>query len=56
MRDFRGSVYSVTHKTALLTAIRLDDGATGVSVDAEGDAETFRTTLKIARERMAPPR
>ncbi|WP_439589741.1 mandelate racemase/muconate lactonizing enzyme family protein [Hydrogenophaga sp.] len=53
-RDFRGSVYSVTNKMALLTTIRLDDGSTGISVNGEGDVETFRTALKIARDCMAP--
>ena len=37
-RDFRGSVYSVTHKNALITRVRTRDGAVGEAVNGEGQA------------------
>ena len=53
-RDFRGSVYSVTEKMALVTTITLYDGSVGVSVNGEGDAETFRAVFDIITNRMTP--
>jgi D-galactarolactone cycloisomerase len=54
-RDFRGSVYSVTHKNALITRVRTTDGRIGEAVNGEGDTAIHIATSKVLREQMAPP-
>ena len=53
-RDFRGSVYSVTHKNALITRVRTHDGAIGEAVNGEGQAPALSAARKILIEALAP--
>lgn len=53
-RDFRGSVYSVTHKNALITRVRTKDGAVGEAVNGEGQANILLAARKILLEELAP--
>jgi len=53
-RDFRGSVYSVTHKNALITRVRTDDGLVGEAVNGEGQAPILRAARKFLQEELAP--
>ena len=53
-RDFRGSVYSVTHKNALITRVRTKDGAVGEAVNGEGQAPILLAAKKILIEQIVP--
>jgi D-galactarolactone cycloisomerase len=53
-RDFRGSVYSVTHKNALITRVRTKDGLVGEAVNGEGQAGILLAARKILVEEIAP--
>jgi D-arabinonate dehydratase len=53
-RDFRGSVYSVTHKNALITRVRTRDGAVGEAVNGEGQANVLTAARKVLVESIAP--
>ena len=46
-RDFRGSVYSVPHKNALVTRIHTDHGPIGEAVNGEGAAAIQREMTEI---------
>jgi D-arabinonate dehydratase len=53
-RDFRGSVYHVTHKNALITRVRTVDGRIGEAVNGEGQAPILRAARKILVEELVP--
>ena len=53
-RDFRGSVYSVTHKNALITRVRTRDGLIGEAVNGEGQAPALTAARKIMVEQLVP--
>ena len=53
-RDFRGSVYSVTHKNALITRVRTMDGTVGEAVNGEGQAPILLAAKKILIEQIVP--
>lgn len=53
-RDFRGSVYHVTHKNCLITRVRTELGAVGEAVNGEGDIAIHRQAAKLLREQFAP--
>src|SRR6185369_11519816 len=53
-RDFRGSVYSVTHKNALITRVRTRDGAVGEAVNGEGQAPILLAAKKVLVEQIVP--
>ena len=53
-RDFRGSVYHVTHKNALITRVRTRDGRIGEAVNGEGQANVLTAARKILVENIAP--
>ena len=53
-RDFRGSVYSVTHKNALITCVRTRDGVVGEAVNGEGQAPILAAARKLVVEELAP--
>ena len=53
-RDFRGSVYHVTHKNCLITRVRTADGAVGEAVNGEGDIAIHRHAAKLLRDQLAP--
>lgn len=53
-RDFRGSVYSVTSKNAIVTRLHTDHGPLGECVNGEGNAEMLRQTHRILEQELAP--
>jgi D-arabinonate dehydratase len=53
-RDFRGSVYSVTHKNALITRVRTRDGAVGEAVNGEGQAPALSAARKVLIDQLVP--
>jgi D-arabinonate dehydratase len=53
-RDFRGSVYSVTHKNALITRVRTRDGVVGEAVNGEGQAPILSAARKLLVDILAP--
>ena len=53
-RDFRGSVYHVTHKNALITRVRTRDGAVGEAVNGEGQAAILLAARKILIDEIVP--
>src|SRR3978361_1318352 len=53
-RDFRGSVYHVTHKNALITRVRTRDGAVGEAVNGEGQAPILLAARKILIDEIVP--
>ncbi len=52
-RDFRGSVYSVQQKNAIVTRIHTDHGPLGHCVNGEGDATIHRLILEIIEKELA---
>lgn len=53
-RDFRGSVYSVTHKNALITRVQTKDGLVGEAVNGEGQAPILLAARKILVDEITP--
>jgi D-arabinonate dehydratase len=53
-RDFRGSVYSVPQKNALITRIHTDHGPVGEAVNGEGGAAIQREMKEIIDKEIAP--
>jgi D-galactarolactone cycloisomerase len=53
-RDFRGSVYSVPQKNALITRVYTDHGPVGEAVNGEGGAAIQREMKEIIDKELAP--
>ena len=53
-RDFRGSVYSVPQKNALVTRIHTDHGPIGEAVNGEGAAAIQREMTEIIERELTP--
>ncbi len=53
-RDFRGSVYSVPQKNAIVTRIYTDHGPMGHCVNGEGDAVIHRQILEVIEKELTP--
>src|SRR5262245_17767056 len=53
-RDFRGSVYSVPQKNALVTRIHTDHGLIGEAVNGEGAAAIQREMVEIIERELTP--
>jgi L-alanine-DL-glutamate epimerase-like enolase superfamily enzyme len=53
-RDYRGSVYSVPQKNALVTRIYTDHGPIGEAVNGEGAAAIQREMVEIINNELAP--
>jgi D-arabinonate dehydratase len=53
-RDFRGSVYSVPQKNALVTRIHTDHGPIGEAVNGEGAAGIQREMVEIIERELTP--
>src|ERR1043165_3956501 len=53
-RDFRGSVYSVPQKNALVTRVYTDHGPVGEAVNGEGGAAIQREMKEIIDKEIAP--
>lgn len=53
-RDFRGSVYGVSQKNAIITRIHTDEGLVGECVNGEGEAALQPTIVRIVQEELAP--
>ena len=53
-RDFRGSVYSVPQKNALVTRIHTDHGPIGEAVNGEGAAAIQREMAEIIERELTP--
>ena len=53
-RDFRGSVYSVPQKNALVTRVFTDHGPVGEAVNGEGAASIQREMVEIIERELAP--
>src|SRR5262249_21173942 len=53
-RDFRGSVYSVPQKNALITRVYTDHGPTGEAVNGEGGAAIQCEMKEIIDKEIAP--
>jgi D-galactarolactone cycloisomerase len=53
-RDFRGSVYSVPQKNALVTRVHADHGPVGECVNGEGQAAIQRDMKEIIERELAP--
>src|SRR6201990_1277935 len=53
-RDYRGSVYSVPQKHALVTRIYTDHGPIGEAVNGEGAAAIQREMVEIINNELAP--
>src|SRR5262245_25535471 len=53
-RDFRGSVYSVPQKNALITRVYTDHGPVGEAVNGEGGAAIQREMKAIIDKEIAP--
>jgi D-galactarolactone cycloisomerase len=53
-RDYRGSVYSVPQKNALVTRISTDHGPIGEAVNGEGAAAIQREMVDIINNELAP--
>lgn len=53
-RDFRGSVYSVPSKNAIITRIYTDQGLMGECINGEGGADIMRSTHEILEKELAP--
>src|SRR4051794_27958114 len=53
-RDFRGSVYSVPQKNALVTRIYTDHGPVGEAVNGEGAAAIQREMADIIEQELTP--
>src|SRR3954468_14099496 len=53
-RDFRGSVYSVPQKNALITRVYTDHGPVGECVNGEGGAAIQREMKEIIERELVP--
>ncbi len=53
-RDFRGSIYSVPQKNAVVTRIHTDEGVLGECVNGEGEAALQKPMVDIIGEELSP--
>ena len=53
-RDYKGSVYSVPQKNAIITRIHTDDGLVGECANGEGRIEGHEAAFGILRDELAP--
>ena len=53
-RDFRGSIYSVPQKNAVVTRIHTDHGPLGECVNGEGEAALQKPMVEIIEQELAP--
>ena len=53
-RDYRGSVYSVPRKHAIITRVHTDDGLIGHCVNGEGSLESHKQARDIVDHELAP--
>lgn len=52
-RNFHGSVYSVSEKSAVITRVRTRQGLTGEAINGEGGLDTHRRVAALLREEIA---
>src|SRR5215210_4177765 len=53
-RDYRGSIYSVPEKNAIITRIHTDDGLVGECANGEGRIEAHQAAFAILRDDLVP--
>jgi D-galactarolactone cycloisomerase len=53
-RDFRGSIYSVPQKNAIVTRIYTDQGPLGECVNGEGEAALQKPMVEIIEQELSP--
>jgi D-galactarolactone cycloisomerase len=53
-RDFRGSIYSVPQKNAIITRVHTDAGIVGECVNGEGEAAIQKTQVEIIEKELGP--
>ena len=53
-RDFKGSIYSVPQKNAIVTRIQTDEGLVGECVNGEGEAALQKPMIEIIEQELAP--
>jgi D-arabinonate dehydratase len=53
-RDFRGSVYSVPEKNAVLTRLYTDDGIVGACINGEGESALQAPMVGVIEKELAP--
>jgi D-arabinonate dehydratase len=53
-RDFRGSIYSVPQKNAIVTRIHTDEGLVGECVNGEGEAALQKPQVEIIERELTP--
>ncbi|MDB5534421.1 MAG: mandelate racemase/muconate lactonizing enzyme family protein [Hyphomicrobiales bacterium] len=53
-RDFRGSIYHVPEKNAVITRIYTDHGPMGEAINGEGNAESHAAAVKVIETELTP--